>query len=135
MQEITKQSLLPAFQNLTVKEIKELAINFSVSELSPIERAKITYWLKKLSKEIEAVDKGLQEVALKDYYNNAKDTKFGTIEYDGLAVVKTEKSGYDFSDKERAKEIQEQIEVLKNELDALKVEKGKTIIYYLKEIK
>lgn len=128
------ENILPAFADLTKRKVFDMILNFVTGPLDPLQRAKITYWFKEVSKQIDMMDKTIQTDALRTIYEDNKQESFDKVELEGgFEIVRRDNSEYKYSDEARATEIMQEILRLQKELKDMKqIKVQEKFIYYLK---
>ena len=133
MQIIKKDNLSIALADITREQIKEVAIEFSTSNIPPIDRAFIVYVLKKLIEDIEKFDKDKEVEALREFFVLNKNSTTPPELKTGFGVI--ERPVYDkkYTDEKLALELQSKIKELQEQLKSLEINEVKFYTYYIKE--
>lgn len=135
MQIIKKHNLSIALADITREQIKETAIEFSTSQISPLDRAFIVYVLKKLLEDIERFDKDKELEALREFFTTHKNSTTPPEIRTGFGVIERPVYEKKYTDEKLALEIQSKIKELQEQLKSLEIDEVKSYTYYIKETK
>lgn len=132
MSDLIKKEVLVPLKNFTREDIKNIALEFATSDIPPLERALIVYALKKLINDIETFDKSKYEQELKNYWEANKNSSSAPMIGD-FQIIRKEITKRVYLNPQKAKELEEQIKALKDELDKLEYyEETIKHTYYIK---
>ena len=133
MEIIKKDNISIALKDISREDIKNTAIEFSTSQIVPLDRAFIVYVLKKLIEDIERFDKEKEVEALREFFKTHKNSTTPPELKTGFGVI--EKPIYEkrYSDEQLALELQAQIKQLQEQLKSLEINEVKFYTYYIKE--
>jgi len=135
MEIIKKDNLSIALADITREQIKEVAIEFSTSNIPPIDRAFISYVLKKLLEDIEKFDRDKQNEALREFFFSNKNSTTPPEIKSGFGVIERPIFEKKYSDNKLALELQSKIKELQEQLKSLEINEVKSYTYYIKETK
>jgi len=133
MEIIKKDNISIILKDISREDIKNTAIEFSTSQIAPLDRAFIVYVLKKLIEDIEKFDREKQNEALREFFVLNKNSTTPPELKTGFGVI--ERPVYDkkYTDEKLALELQSKIKELQEQLKSLEINEVKSYTYYIKE--
>ena len=135
MEIIKKDNISIALKDISREDIKNTAIEFSTSQIAPLDRAFIVYVLKKLIEDIEKFDREKQNEALREFFKTHKNSTTPPELKTGFGVIERPVYEKRYSNEQLALELQAQIKQLQEQLKALEINEVKSYTYYIKETK
>jgi predicted transcriptional regulator len=133
MEIIKKDNISIILKDISREDIKNTAIEFSTSQINPLDRAFIVYVLKKLLEDIEKFDKEKQSEALREFFIKNKNSTTPPELKSGFGVIERPVTEKRYSDEQLALELQVKIKQLQEQLKALEINEVKSYTYYIKE--
>lgn len=135
MEIIKKDNISIALKDISREDIKNTAIEFSTSQINPLDRAFIVYVLKKLLEDIEKFDKDKEVEALREFFIKNKNSTTPPEIRAGFGVIERPIIEKKYTDEKLALELQSKIKELQEQLKALEINELKSYTYYIKETK
>jgi len=135
MEIIKKDNISIALKDISREDIKNTAIEFSTSQINPLDRAFIVYVLKKLLEDIEKFDKEKELEDLREFFISNKNSTTPPELKDGFGVIERPVYEKRYSNEKLALELQAQIKQLQEQLKLLEINEVKSYTYYIKETK
>jgi len=133
MEIIKKDNISIILKDISREDIKNTAIEFSTSQIAPLDRAFIVYVLKKLIEDIEKFDKDKEVEALREFFKTHKNSTTPPELKSGFGVIERPVYEKRYSDEHLALELQTKIKELQEQLKALEINEVKSYTYYIKE--